>query len=64
MRVNGAEVILQGECSLGAFLKKEGYDVSRVAVERNGEIVPKSAFETEMLCDNDRLEIVAFIGGG
>ena len=64
MWVNGAEVVLLGECALKAFLDREGYDASRVAVERNGEIVPKNAFEAVTLSDKDRLEIVAFIGGG
>jgi len=36
----------------------------RVALERNGEIVPRSRFPAEMLGDGDRLEIVAAVGGG
>ena len=35
-----------------------------VAVERNGEIVPKDAFETTRLDNHDQLEIVHFVGGG
>ena len=36
----------------------------RVAVERNGEIVPRSRFPQQMLLDGDRLEIVVAVGGG
>lgn len=36
----------------------------RVAMERNGEIVPRSEFGACMLQDGDRLEIVAAVGGG
>ena len=36
----------------------------RVAVERNGDIVPKSLHETTHLSENDRLEIVVAVGGG
>ena len=36
----------------------------RVAVERNGDIVPKSKFQETMLSDADTLEIVTFVGGG
>lgn len=36
----------------------------RVAVERNGEIVPKSLHATTQLCAGDRLEIVVAVGGG
>ena len=36
----------------------------RVALERNGEIVPRSHFPEQMLTDGDRLEIVVAVGGG
>ena len=64
MRVNGAEISLSGACTLKAFLEREGYAISRVAVEKNGQIVPKSLYETESLAEGDRLEIVSFVGGG
>jgi thiamine biosynthesis protein ThiS len=36
----------------------------RVAVERNGKIVPRSDWAAENLSDGDKLEIVQFVGGG
>lgn len=36
----------------------------RIAMERNGEIVPRSQFDACVLQDGDRLEIVAAVGGG
>jgi sulfur carrier protein len=36
----------------------------RVAIERNGEIVPRHAWEQTALADADRLEMVHFVGGG
>ena len=36
----------------------------RVAVERNGEIIPRSQFEALELADGDALEIVVAVGGG
>jgi len=36
----------------------------KIAVERNGEIVPRSAHGVTLLADGDRLEIVAAVGGG
>ncbi len=36
----------------------------RIAVERNGEIVPKSRYAETMLVDGDTLEIVGAVGGG
>ena len=64
MRVNGEQIALQNEVPLFEFLVKQGYDTEKVAVEKNGNIVPKKSFETEMLSDNDKLEIVCFVGGG
>jgi len=64
MIVNGKEIVLQKEISVMDFLKKEGYDVTKVAVEKNGDIIPKKNFEAEMLSDIDKIEIVSFVGGG
>ena len=64
MIVNGKEIVLQKEISIMDFLKKEGYDTTKVAVEKNGGIVPKKNFETEILSDIDKIEIVSFVGGG
>ena len=36
----------------------------RVAVERNGEIVPRSLYDATSLADGDQLEIVVAVGGG
>jgi thiamine biosynthesis protein ThiS len=47
-----------------ALLASLGIDRRKVAVERNREIVPKSAFEGVVLAPGDQLEIVQFVGGG
>lgn len=36
----------------------------RIAVERNGEIIPRSKFDLPILADGDRIEIVVAVGGG
>ena len=64
MKVNGEMVYIQENCSLAAYLEKHGFQTARIAVERNGEIVPKAQYETCMLSDADTLEIVHFVGGG
>ena len=46
------------------YLQSANFDIKRVAVERNGEIVPKTAYESEILKDGDKVEIVSFVGGG
>ena len=62
--VNGQETVLGRINTLQDFLDKEGYADGRVAVEKNGCIVPRAEFGIEPLIDGDMLEIVAFIGGG
>jgi thiamine biosynthesis protein ThiS len=64
MYVNGEKINLQEKISLSEFLKRQAYDARRVAVEKNGDIVPQKNFDTEMLDDSDKIEIVHFVGGG
>jgi len=64
MHVNGVHIVLKEDITLSGFLLREGHDPERVAVEKNGEIVPKISFDTEILSDDDVLEIVCFVGGG
>ena len=41
-----------------------GLGGKRIAIERNGEIVPRSQFANAQVADGDRLEIVVAVGGG
>jgi len=49
---------------VAALVRALGLDGKRIAVERNGEIVPKSRYGTTPVLPGDRLEIVAAVGGG
>ena len=62
--INGKEHSISGCSSLMDYLSGAGYNPDRIAVEKNGEIVPKSEYEKTMLTDCDTLEIVEFVGGG
>ncbi len=64
MTVNGAYTPLDGEKSLFDFLKEAGFDESRIAVERNGQIVSRTEYQTVLLEEGDKIEIVRFVGGG
>ena len=64
MKVNGETVTLTQPVSLKEFLESSGYTTKRIAVERNGEIVPKQTYDSDMLTEADTLEIVHFVGGG
>lgn len=64
MNVNSKPFALTEPVSVYNFLVQSGYQIDRVAVELNGEIVPKKSFNEVMLTDTDTLEIVCFVGGG
>jgi sulfur carrier protein len=50
--------------TLGALIDSLEMKADRVAIERNGEIVPRAEWAATRLADGDRLEIVHFVGGG
>lgn len=63
VRVNGAETSADG-MTIEGYLSGTKYDKGRIAVECNGEIVPKAAYGETILKDGDVLEVVSFVGGG
>ena len=64
MRVNGKDIELKRGMTLAEFLAEHNYRAELVAVERNGQIVPRTEFGAAVLTDGDELEIVSFVGGG
>ncbi len=62
--INGRSETLPDEVSVSALLEARGLVGKRVAVERNGEIVPKGQHADTALADGDRVEIVVAVGGG
>ena len=62
--LNGAQRELPPGLAVTGLLDLLGYTGKRVAVERNGEIVPKSRHMDTTLQDGDQVEIVAAVGGG
>lgn len=62
--INGQLEILEEGTSVSALLASRQLSGKRVAVERNGEIVPKGRHADTALADGDRLEIVVAVGGG
>ena len=63
VKINGAETDAVGQ-TVAAYLASAGYDPLRVAVERNGDIVPKARYGETVLADGDSVEVVSFVGGG
>lgn len=64
MKVNGKALRLEQNMTLAEFLTEQQFDAKLIAVEHNGQIVPKTDYDSILLADEDILEIVRFVGGG
>lgn len=62
--VNGSSHRFDESIDVAQLIERLALAGRKIAVERNGEIVPKSAHRTTRLDDGDRLEIVVAVGGG
>jgi len=64
LSVNGLVQRVEPDANLARLLEKLELSGKRVAVEMNGEIVPRSRYADTRLADGDALEIVVAVGGG
>jgi sulfur carrier protein len=64
VNINGAAQRFEPGMDVAALLERLQLAGKRVAVERNGEIVPRSRFAQTALANGDQLEIVVAVGGG
>ena len=63
--VNGAvRQLASPPATVGELVRALNLAGKRIAVERNGEIVPKGRYDETAIGPNDRFEIVAAVGGG
>jgi len=64
IKINGESRHFPEALTVAGLIDLLGYAGKRIAVERNGEIVPKSQHATTALASGDQLEIVVAVGGG
>jgi len=64
LTVNGEDRRFEGVTTIATLVAVLGLDKRKLAVERNLEIVPRSAYAATALAEGDCIEIVAFVGGG
>jgi sulfur carrier protein len=62
--INGEARRFERALPVDKLVDELGLKGKRIAVERNGEIVPRSQFSARSIADGDRLEIVVAVGGG
>ena len=64
IQLNGKKITIKQKFSLFNLLQKYKLDKKKIAIELNGSIVKKSMYKKKLIKDNDKIEIVHFIGGG
>ena len=64
IKINGETRQFAEALTVSELIAELGYAGKRIAVERNGEIVPKSQHASTALLSGDQLEIVVAVGGG
>nr|SPS04627.1 Thiamine biosynthesis protein ThiS [Candidatus Nitrotoga fabula] len=62
--INGEHRQFDHPITLVTLLEQMQLNGKRIALERNGEIVPRGQFDQQLLANGDRLEIVVAVGGG
>lgn len=62
--INGKDHPFQTECTVSDLLEQLRFTPTRIALELNGVIIARDAFDQTRLHDGDKVEIVQFVGGG
>ena len=62
--INGESRDFEHALAFDELVQRLGLSGKRIALERNGEIVPRSQFAVSRLSEGDKLEIVVAVGGG
>ena len=64
IQLNGKKITIKSNFSILDLLKKYKLTYKNVAIEHNGIIIPKTQYKRKNLKNNDKIEVVHFIGGG
>jgi sulfur carrier protein len=64
LTINGERRSFEASLTVAQLIEHLELAGKRIALERNGEIVPRGDFAAQRLADGDRLEIVVAVGGG
>lgn len=64
LTINGQPQQFEAPLNITQLVDQLALQGKRIAIERNGEIVPRSQFSQQILTHGDRLEVVVAVGGG
>ena len=62
--INGEPKTFEQPISIADLISTLELTGKRVALERNGDIVPRSLFTQQQIADGDKIELVVAVGGG
>ena len=62
--VNGKNFELENDINVYEFLAQNGYEIKFIALERDGEILPKKLWRESFMSEGKAYEIVTLVGGG
>lgn len=63
IKINGVDID-RNEIKLSEYLLDNGYITGRIVIEINGNILPRESYNNIILHNNDKVEILTFVGGG
>ena len=64
IQLNGKKLKIHTNLSVKDLLKKHRLNEDKIAIELNGTILPKQKYKKKKIKNNDKIEVVQFIGGG
>ena len=64
IQLNGKKISINSKFSVKDLIKKYRLKEKKIAIEVNGIILPKQNYSKKKLKNNDKVEVVKFIGGG
>ncbi|MCP3925356.1 MAG: sulfur carrier protein ThiS [Desulfobacterales bacterium] len=62
--VNGSSENLNKSCSIYDYITNKGLTPEKIVIEHNYNIIPMDKYKTTILNDNDKIEVLNFVGGG
>ena len=64
IQLNGKKIKVSKDINIEDLIKKYRLKENKIAIELNGIILPKDRYKNKKVKNNDKIEIVQFIGGG
>ena len=64
IQLNGRKISVKQKLSITGLLTKYKIDHKKVAIELNGKIISKNMYKKKIIKENEKIEVVHFIGGG